>query len=204
MSARIDLTGHIFHYLTVIRYGGNNKKGKATWECICKCGKNVVANGIDLRRGECKSCGCFKSENAKRLYTTHGMKHTPEFKAWSHIKQRCYNKNYCGYKNYGMKGIKMCDSWLNSFETFFADMGKRPSSKHSIDRFPDKAGNYDPDNCRWATMKQQQNNRTNNRIFEYKFETGTISQLVDKYGGSVNKIRLRVRRGWTIERALTT
>lgn len=98
---------------------------------------------------------------------THNKRHTPEYLIWAHMKTRCYNKNYKLYHCYGGRGIIVCDRWLNSFENFISDMGKRPTSKHSLDRFPNQNGIYEPENCRWATPKEQQGNRRNNKWIEH-------------------------------------
>lgn len=129
---------------------------------------------------------------------------SPEHKAWAAIKQRCYNPNASKYKYWGGRGITVCERWLNSFENFLADMGKRPSDKHSLDRFPNKEGNYEPGNCRWATIEQQNENRSNNVIIEYNGEKYTqrkfirfigthppqFQRLLDS-GKTINEIALR-------------
>ena len=101
-----------------------------------------------------------------------------EYSAWDKMKQRCYNPNYKNYKYYGARGIRVCDRWLNSFEAFLEDMGKRPSENHSLDRYPNKYGNYEPSNCRWATIIQQANNTTRNRLIEFNGKTQTMTEWI--------------------------
>ncbi len=126
--------------------------------CRCKCGtiKEIAAGSLKSRKTK-QCCHCRKN-NFK-----HGASYISEYNTWASMKERCVNTKYWAYKNYGARGIKICDRWLNSFENFFADMGKRPTPNHSIDRI-DNDGNYELSNCRWATRKEQNNNRRNNII----------------------------------------
>lgn len=119
---------------------------------------------------------------------------TPEYRAWHHIKDRCCNPNDKRYSDYGGSGIKMCKRWLNRFDLFLKDMGKRPSTKHSIDRFPNNNGNYSPNNCRWATSKQQAFNKRNTIYIEYVGKKYTIPELSKKLKVSREVIRSRFCR----------
>lgn len=198
-----DMVGMVFGRLTVVNMESRNYRGRAIWNCICTCGNTAEVLGDYLRSGDTKSCGCFKSDNAKSLYTKHGKEPKSEYRIWYHLRSRCNNVSDAAYKNYGGRGIKVCDRWQgdNGFVYFLADMGKKPSPKHSIDRV-NNGGNYEPGNCRWATMKEQQNNRTNNRIIEYNGFKGTVSQAADNFNIKYNILRLRIGRGWEIERAI--
>lgn len=128
-----------------------------------------------------------------------------EYKAWQHVKQRCNNPNNPAYDRYGGRGIKVAERWANSFEAFLEDMGTAPSSQHSIDRYPNNNGNYEPNNCRWATAEEQSNNRHNNIDVEYKGQTKTLKQWSEELGRSYTAVWQRVFTfGWTIDKALET
>lgn len=134
--------------------------------CRCDCGNVVTVLVPDLKSGNTSSCGCYKIEATKVANSTHGMsisvsrgrKATTEYQIWRGMKGRCELPKHASYKYYGARGIKVCDRWSSSFENFFADMGPRPSAKHSLDRIHND-GDYEPDNCRWATGKVQFRNQ---------------------------------------------
>lgn len=201
-----DLTSQTFDRLTVIHLCGRTKRGTLKWLCICTCGNHHIVIGGSLTAGRTKSCGCLIQETRrmKGRSTTHGLIHTPEYRSWYHMKTRCYNDNSKSYKNYGGRGITVCERWLSSFENFFTDMGQRPSSIHSIERI-DNDGNYSPQNCRWATPTEQARNCRNNRFITYKGKTKCLAEWAKYMGMSVSVLRQRLLKlGWTIERALET
>ena len=152
---RSDLVGRRYGRLIVIEYAG-----KRRWRCQCDCDTFKNIRGDNLRLGLTKSCGCLWQEVTSQFgqrTTTHGYSHTRVYKAWFGMLQRCENPNNAKYKDYGARGIKVCKRW-HKFENFLADMGKRPKGM-SIDRWPNNDGDYEPNNCRWATRSQQQFNR---------------------------------------------
>lgn len=130
---------------------------------------------------------------------------TDEYNAWQHIRSRCYNKNSPAYPEYGGRGITVCDRWLESFENFYADMGPKPSRKHSIDRYPDNDGPYSPSNCRWATRAEQNRNTRQNVILEFNGKRMCLTEWADLLGICKTTLFARIQRdGWSVERALTT
>lgn len=153
MPALVDIKGKQFGRLTAIEYVGKRK-----WLCKCTCGNTKEINSGSLLRGVSKSCGCYRKEFTKANNTRHGMSKTKVHECWKNMMQRCYNKNNTGYKNYGARGITVCESW-HKFENFYAAMGNPPAG-HSLDRI-DVNGNYEPSNCRWVTQNTQQRNRRN-------------------------------------------
>lgn len=134
---------------------------------------------------------------------TLGGKPTPEYRIWAAIRARCLNPNMPGYKHYGGRGIKICQQW-NEFENFLADMGPRPSSRHSIDRYPDNNGHYEPGNCRWATQTQQSRNTRANRLITFRGETHCVREWEEILGFPRNVIAIRLFNGWPEIDALTT
>lgn len=153
----IDLTGKTFGKLTVLERAGQNKNRNALWKCQCECGLIKITSGRLLRNGDSKSCGCLRLDSCIKTHTIHGMSKSPEFAIWAAMIQRCQNPKNIGYKDYGGRGITICERWLNSFENFFIDMGPKPE-KHSIDRINNDRG-YSPENCRWATCHEQRMNQ---------------------------------------------
>lgn len=149
--------------LTVIKVLDTvTKHQKTIFRCICDCGKEIDVVGTYVKNGITKSCGCFKIDGIRKLSYVHGKVKTPEYNIWCLMKRRCLNPTSASYSYYGGRGITVCDIWKNSFEKFLADMGERPTSKHSIDRIENN-GNYEPSNCRWATKKEQAQNKNSNK-----------------------------------------
>lgn len=200
----MDITGHTYGKLTVIKRAGKNRFGQYLWECSCECGNNAVVPLVSMRTGKTKSCGCLKGTNASHGHSRKG-KITVEYSTWTNLRKRCFNRADKKFADYGGRGITVCDRWANSFEAFFADMGERPSPAHSIDRI-DNDGPYSPDNCRWATRAQQASNKRvpkNTVYITLGAVTKTIPEWSDITGLSQPLIRSRLKRGWAVERILT-
>lgn len=155
-----------FGRLTVISLARIHKS-HSVWRCICTCGNETEALQSHLARGGVRSCGCLKKEELADRVSKHKMTNSKEYSSWCGMKYRCHNPKCRYYKNYGGRGIIVCDKWLNSFESFIDDMGPMPEGKYSLDRI-DVNGNYEPTNCRWATDHTQGRNRRNNHWIEYQ------------------------------------
>jgi hypothetical protein len=152
-----NLTGQRFGRLTVIAYAGR-PLNRTTWQCLCLCGSTVNVAASSLVRELTHSCGCLRRET----HTKHGQGghvRTLEYQSWYAMIQRATNPNNQQFKDYGGRGIKVCERWRNSFAAFFADVGPKPTPKHTLDRYPNNDGNYEPRNVRWATRKEQAQNR---------------------------------------------
>jgi hypothetical protein len=181
-------------------------KGRSCWQCECRCGAIVIVLGNSLQTGNTTSCGCVRKARARQLGKAnrrHGMRYSAEYAVWSSMIQRCYCPGHVSYHNYGAKGVSVCQRWRDSFEAFFADMGRKPFPKATIDR-KHNFGNYEPSNCRWTTMTRNQRNRSNNRMLTYNGITQTLPDLADQFGMDLELVRDRLRRGWTVEAALET
>lgn len=196
-----NLTGRVFNRLTVIAPVGIKNK-RVSWLCVCSCGTETEVVSSSLLAGRSKSCGCLCSEIVSEMLTKHGMHGIPEYRSWMGMNARCNCPTTSSYSRYGGRGIAVCAKWRASFASFYSDMGKKPTPKHSIDRI-DNDSDYTPDNCRWATPRQQQNNTRVNRILTYKGESMTVARWSRKKGINYETLRKRVVNGWSVEKALT-
>lgn len=179
-------------------------------QVTCDCGTTKSVTLISMQQGLTRSCGCLHRETAAavgRRGTKHGHKTTAgasaEYNTWQSMLARCRNPASKDFDRYGGRGIMVCERW-ESFENFLADMGPRPSPKHTLDRFPKQDGNYEPDNCRWATATEQARNRRNNRLLDYRGRTAPMVELAEACGIRPGTVQLRLRRGWTVAEALET
>jgi hypothetical protein len=189
-----NLIGQQFGKLTVLEFTGA-RNYKRYWKCLCECGNISEVITARLTNGHTKSCGCLSGEK-------HGKCKIPEYAVWCGIIKRCSNIKEKAYKNYGGRGIAICGRWLHSFENFYADMGARPSPEHTIERKDNDKG-YSPDNCKWATTKEQNRNYRRNVMITHKGETLCMSDWANKIGISPDLLGYRIKR-WTVEEALLT
>lgn len=205
MSNFKDLTGEKIGRLTVIKRVENNKANNAQWLCQCECGKEIITTTANLKRRHSKSCGCLRKEHTSGInnnFYKHGMYNTKLYQTWHNMKQRCFNKNSSHYKNYGGRGIKVCNEWLEFMNFYNWAMSNEYSEGLTIDRI-DVNGNYEPDNCRWVDNKTQCNNKRNNHLITYNGKTHTMMEWSRLLNIKYDVLRFRLKRGWDIEKALT-
>lgn len=188
-----DLTGQRFERWTVVGPSPVVRRSRRRL-CKCDCGAEREVVGASLVNGSSRSCGCLQRSVAAAQSTLHGGVGTPEYAAWKHMKERCYNPNENRYSRYGGRGIVVCDRWLSNFENFFADLGPRPSSRHSIDRI-DVNGNYEPGNVRWATAATQSRNKECTAFIDYRGRIVRIDELARELGVKENTLHKRAQRG---------
>lgn len=181
MARYKDHIGQVFERLTVKAYYGRDKRGQALWFCKCECGGWTFCRTKDLHSGNTRSCGCLFTEAHKKGNPKHKCCYLPEYKIFTGIIDRCFNPNNPAYRYYGGRGITICDEWRYDFCAFFVHIGPRPSMKYSVDRIDVNKG-YEPGNVRWATDKQQANNKRNNRMITIDGITKTLKEW-SEYSG---------------------
>lgn len=204
MSTPIDLTGQRFGRLIVLERMHSNERVQSMWMCKCDCGTEKTVRGSDLKNGSTKSCGCLRNETTKKRSTKHGhsarIKVSKIYVVWCNIIQRCTNANNTSYHNYGGRGITICNRW-KKFENFLEDVGEPPTNKHTLDRI-DNNKRYCKSNCRWATRKQQQRNTRRNHMITFNNKTQCLTAWAEEMNIDRNTLSYRLKRGWSIERAL--
>lgn len=193
---KIDLAGQRFGRLTVVKFVGHDKNRHRCWECLCDCGKIINVDTSRLRSGNTKSCGCLVTDTPITRYPR-------IYNSWKSMLNRCNYPSHIRYKDYGGRGITICEEWLK-FEAFL-DWALKSGYKDglTIDRI-DVNGNYCPENCRWVTMKVQSNNRRSNHLLEYKGQTKTIGEWATCLNIRPGTIYQRLKLGWSIEKTLET
>ena len=206
----------VFGRLTVGERAEDYVKGKVReprFTCACLCGGTTVARKSALTSGRKQSCGCLHMDATRATHLVHGesgqFTSTPEYRAWRAMHGRCLNPKDAGYKNYGGRGITVCDRWrfgeggLTGFQCFLEDMGRKPAPGHSLDRYPDVDGGYGPGNCRWATDGEQANNQRSNIVLAFKGKSQTMARWAAGIGINYCTLKTRIQDGWPVERALT-
>jgi hypothetical protein len=174
----IDISGQKFGKITVVGFAFK-RKNVYCWNCVCDCGNTCIIQSGNLKSGHSKSCGCNKAEMISNKLGKHRGTKTSEFYSWNHMKGRCFRKTNNAYEYYGARGITVCDRWRNSFENFLEDMGMKPSKKHSIERI-NVNGNYEPSNCRWATISEQSRNKRSNILITDGITTMVLQDWCNK------------------------
>lgn len=195
-----DLTDKQFNHWTVIRIIGK-RNGAVFWLCRCVCGHEREISSGPLRQGKPLSCGCKRGTHRLTVKRNGKYRLPPLYAIWAQMIQRCHNPKNAAAKNYLERGIIVCDRWRYSFENFYADMGERTSPKHSLERI-NNDGNYEPENCKWATKIEQTNNTRQNRILEYRGVKYNTTQLATFTGVPYKRLEYRLRCGWSVEKAV--
>lgn len=201
---RTNLVGKRFGNLVVIDYA-KPRNGKTFWACKCDCGTVKEIEADALVRGKVVTCGCWNKKKGKenRSYK-HGLTNSRIMGIWAKMKVRCYNSKEKAYKNYGARGIRICDEWLNDVSAFWEWSKKNGYADNlTIDRI-DVNGNYEPSNCRWVDRKTQCNNQRNNHYIDYKGEHLTLSQIEEKYSINQHRLACRLLAGWDVKTAIET
>lgn len=208
MPGFIDLAGQTYGRLLVIDRAPN-RGTRVAWNCQCQCGTLVTVQASKLRYGHTQSCGCLQRERSSSCNLKHGHSNYPnggrgskEYNTWGLMLRRCRKETCADFPLYGGRGINVCDRW-DSFENFLADMGPAPTPNHSIDRL-DVNADYSPENCRWATAKEQGRNKRTNVFLELDGKRLTLAGWAEETGLPLKRIHARLKRGWSVERTLLT
>lgn len=201
-----NLLHQTFGRLTAIGIAGR-KGHQILWLWRCSCGTLTIANASNVTRGHTKSCGCWHRESTSLAHTTHGATVnrvvSKEYTVWVTMIQRCTNPKNQKYRRYGARGITVCERWRHSFENFLADMGKKPAPDYSIERKDNNAG-YSPENCKWASAAEQNRNYSRNVRMTFQGKTMCLTDWAIHKNLTSTMLMCRLRRGWSIERTLST
>lgn len=201
----IDLINKRFNRLVVIKRVMDDKCGNRRWLCRCDCGILKIILGCNLLTGNTKSCGCLQKELTSSRSMLHGHRinkiTSGTYATWQSLIQRCIHPTHRNYKNYGGRGITVCNRWLK-FENFLTDMGKKPKG-YEIDRIDNNKGYYKR-NCKWVTSKENNRNKRNNHLIIFNGEIQCLAAWSEQYNISQHTLTMRLRRGWPIPKALLT
>lgn len=199
---KLNLINQKFNRLTVLERSNNSGK-KVMWKCRCECGNITFVSTSNLRCNKAKSCGCLKLEEFSKRFVKHNQRNTKLYEIWKSIKNRCLNPKSLAYKNYGGRGITICQKWKDDFMEFYTwSMQNGYNENLSIDRI-NNDGNYEPSNCRWVDRKTQANNTRTNHFITFDNQTLTIKQWSEKLNIPYSCLFSRLKN-WSIEKALTT
>ena len=195
--------GDKYGRLIIIKEIERDKHNKRCVQCLCDCGNKIEIEFQSLRSGNTTSCGCYWSEVVRKVNITHGMTYAPLYNTWRGMKERCFNHKASNYSNYGGRGISICDVWI-SFEAFSKwALANGYRDNLTIER-KDNDGDYEPDNCRWATRLEQNNNRRTNHMVTYQGKTKSIAEWSRITGINYNTLRDRIKQNWPIKQAIFT
>jgi hypothetical protein len=213
MSNLKDLTNKKFGYLTVIKRAPDhiqsNGRHRTKWVCKCQCGNKTIVGTDQLVGNRTRSCGCYHIKRATEANIKHNMAETRIYRIWHNVKTRCFNKNSPRYKDYGARGIRICNEWLD-FKTFYRDMSesynkhcKKYGEKNTTLDRKNNNKNYCKENCKWSTFKEQANNKRDTHYITFNGETLSIAQMARKYSIPSGTLYRRINDGWKVEKAMT-
>lgn len=196
MPSFLDISGHKYGRLTVIKFAGV-KDTRTMWLCSCECGNECTTSSNALRRGNTKSCGCLAQDNR----TKHGLSYDPLYPIWRGMMDRCYDPRHKSFPDYGGRGVTVCERW-KTLSHFVTDMSPKPKGG-TLGRI-DNNGHYEPDNCRWETVSEQGKNKRNNRLLTFNGKTQCLSKWCEELNIPRSRLARRLDYGWSHEKALTT
>lgn len=203
MPKKIELIGKRFGRLMVIDEYDRPYSGAYRYLCKCDCGNEVVVWGCSLRAGHSRSCGCYKRDTTIARNTKYKKEDKILYSTWKGMRQRCNDKNHIRYNRYGGRGIQVCNEWNDYMKFYYWSIENGYEKGKQLDRINNDA-DYTPNNCRWVTAFENNNNKNNVKRFEIEGVVHTLSEWCQIYNIKKSTVRARLRRGWDIEKALTT